>query len=187
MSWGLLVKRQTINVWVTPWFDSFCYGPSWIKLTIFCRIMTQTLMIFTIIDQDYDTDKLFPALGFGARVPPEGKVACSLFILSNIQPSFLPLWAIQQLNLSVFRASNFFASIAIISKSFVIAVQFWLNQVLILIILHSVRVFWLCGIFFFGKIHFSDDLSTKLVQNFHHGRAAYFINTISLKSFLPQG
>ena len=27
-----------------------------------------------IMDQDYDTDKLFPALGFGARVPPEGKV-----------------------------------------------------------------------------------------------------------------
>ena len=27
-----------------------------------------------VFDQDYDTDKLFPALGFGARVPPQGKV-----------------------------------------------------------------------------------------------------------------
>ena len=28
------------------------------------------------IIQDYDSDKLFPALGFGARLPPDGRV-CS--------------------------------------------------------------------------------------------------------------
>ena len=33
--------------------------------------------------QDYDTDKLFPALGFGARVPPEGKVY-SLFQILDV-------------------------------------------------------------------------------------------------------
>ena len=27
------------------------------------------------IIQDYDSDKLFPALGFGARLPPDGRVS----------------------------------------------------------------------------------------------------------------
>lgn len=27
------------------------------------------------IIQDYDTDKMFPALGFGARLPPDGRVS----------------------------------------------------------------------------------------------------------------
>ena len=36
----------------------------------------------------------------------------------------------------------------------------------------------------FSKIHFTADLSTKLVQNFHHGRTEDFINTISVK-FVP--
>jgi copine 5/8/9 len=32
------------------------------------------------IIQDYDTDKLFPALGFGAKVPPDGHVSHEIFL-----------------------------------------------------------------------------------------------------------
>jgi len=32
------------------------------------------------IIQDYDSDKLFPALGFGARIPPDGKVSHEFFL-----------------------------------------------------------------------------------------------------------
>jgi len=32
------------------------------------------------IIQDYDTDKLFPALGFGARLPPDGRVSHEFFL-----------------------------------------------------------------------------------------------------------
>lgn len=27
------------------------------------------------IIQDYDSDKMFPALGFGAKIPPDGRVS----------------------------------------------------------------------------------------------------------------
>jgi len=37
------------------------------------------------IIQDYDTDKMFPALGFGARIPPEGLVSHEFFL--NMDPS----------------------------------------------------------------------------------------------------
>ena len=37
------------------------------------------------IIQDYDTDKLFPALGFGARLPPDGRVSHEFFL--NLSPS----------------------------------------------------------------------------------------------------
>merc|ERR1712004_763363 len=37
------------------------------------------------IIQDYDTDKLFPALGFGARLPPDGRVSHQFFL--NFSPS----------------------------------------------------------------------------------------------------
>merc|ERR1712107_792520 len=37
------------------------------------------------IIQDYDTDKLFPALGFGARLPPDGRVSLQFFL--NFSPS----------------------------------------------------------------------------------------------------
>jgi len=32
------------------------------------------------IIQDYDSDKMFPALGFGARIPPDGKVSHEFFL-----------------------------------------------------------------------------------------------------------
>ena len=32
------------------------------------------------IIQDYDSDKLFPALGFGARLPPDGRVSHNFFL-----------------------------------------------------------------------------------------------------------
>ena len=35
------------------------------------------------IVQDYDTDKMFPALGFGARIPPDGRVSHEFFL--NLQ------------------------------------------------------------------------------------------------------
>merc|ERR1712130_242610 len=37
------------------------------------------------IIQDYDTDKLFPALGFGARLPPDGRVSHEFFL--NLSPT----------------------------------------------------------------------------------------------------
>ena len=37
------------------------------------------------IIQDYDADKLFPALGFGARLPPDGRVSHEFFL--NFHPS----------------------------------------------------------------------------------------------------
>ena len=37
------------------------------------------------IIQDYDADKLFPALGFGARLPPDGRVSHEFFL--NLHPS----------------------------------------------------------------------------------------------------
>ena len=30
--------------------------------------------------QDYDSDKMFPALGFGARIPPDGQVSHEFFL-----------------------------------------------------------------------------------------------------------
>ncbi|RZF34674.1 hypothetical protein LSTR_LSTR013162 [Laodelphax striatellus] len=37
------------------------------------------------IIQDYDSDKLFPVLGFGARLPPDGKVSHEFFV--NMDPN----------------------------------------------------------------------------------------------------
>jgi hypothetical protein len=34
------------------------------------------------IIQDYDSDKLFPVLGFGARLPPNGNVSHNFFVVS---------------------------------------------------------------------------------------------------------
>merc|ERR1712240_884190 len=38
------------------------------------------------IIQDYDTDKLFPALGFGARLPPDGRVSHQFFLNMTNDP-----------------------------------------------------------------------------------------------------
>jgi len=35
------------------------------------------------IIQDYDSDKLFPALGFGARLPPDGRVSFLSCLVSS--------------------------------------------------------------------------------------------------------
>merc|ERR1719510_854495 len=40
------------------------------------------------IIQDYDTDKQFPALGFGARIPPDGQVSHEFFL--NLSPDNNP-------------------------------------------------------------------------------------------------
>lgn len=46
---------------------------------------TQAIRAVGPILQDYDTDKQFPALGFGARVPPRGEVSHEFFL--NLHPS----------------------------------------------------------------------------------------------------
>merc|ERR1712062_192744 len=38
------------------------------------------------IVQDYDSDKMFPALGFGARVPPSGQVSHEFFLTLSESP-----------------------------------------------------------------------------------------------------
>lgn len=35
------------------------------------------------IVQDYDSDKLFPAYGFGAKLPPDGKISHVFPLVSN--------------------------------------------------------------------------------------------------------
>lgn len=35
------------------------------------------------IVQDYDSDKMFPALGFGARLPPDGRVSHEFALVSE--------------------------------------------------------------------------------------------------------
>ncbi len=35
------------------------------------------------IIQDYDSDKLFPAYGFGAKLPPDGKISHAFPLVSN--------------------------------------------------------------------------------------------------------
>lgn len=46
--------------------------------------MTALRSVGSII-QDYDSDKEFPVLGFGARIPPEGLVSHEFFV--NLQTS----------------------------------------------------------------------------------------------------
>ncbi|XP_025417468.1 copine-5-like isoform X2 [Sipha flava] len=45
----------------------------------------QALVAVGDIIQDYDSDKMFPALGFGARIPPHGNVSHEFFL--NLQAS----------------------------------------------------------------------------------------------------
>lgn len=35
------------------------------------------------IIQDYDSDKMFPALGFGAKLPPDGRVSHEFALVSQ--------------------------------------------------------------------------------------------------------
>lgn len=35
------------------------------------------------IIQDYDSDKMFPALGFGAKLPPDGRVSHEFALVST--------------------------------------------------------------------------------------------------------
>lgn len=35
------------------------------------------------IIQDYDSDKMFPALGFGAKLPPDGRISHEFALVSN--------------------------------------------------------------------------------------------------------
>ena len=37
------------------------------------------------IIQDYDSDKQFPVLGFGARLPPDGRISHEFFVNMNPQ------------------------------------------------------------------------------------------------------
>lgn len=36
------------------------------------------------IIQDYDSDKMFPALGFGAKLPPDGRVSHEFALVSDL-------------------------------------------------------------------------------------------------------
>lgn len=45
----------------------------------------QALTAVGEIIQDYDSDRLFPVLGFGARLPPDGRVSHEFFV--NMHPS----------------------------------------------------------------------------------------------------
>lgn len=40
------------------------------------------------IIQDYDSDKMFPALGFGAKLPPDGRVSHEFPLVSKSLGSF---------------------------------------------------------------------------------------------------
>lgn len=44
----------------------------------------QALTAVGEIIQDYDSDRLFPVLGFGARLPPDGQVSHQFFV--NMHP-----------------------------------------------------------------------------------------------------
>lgn len=40
------------------------------------------------IIQDYDSDKLFPAYGFGAKIPPDGKISHQFPLVRPRSPSY---------------------------------------------------------------------------------------------------
>ncbi len=44
------------------------------------------------IIQDYDSDKMFPALGFGAKLPPDGRVSHEFPLVSEQMFIFLLSW-----------------------------------------------------------------------------------------------
>ncbi|XP_075222008.1 copine-8-like [Lycorma delicatula] len=48
----------------------------------------QAILEVGSIIEDYDSDKLFPVLGFGARVPPDGKVSHEFYVNLNLTNPF---------------------------------------------------------------------------------------------------
>lgn len=46
----------------------------------------QTLLSVVTIIQDYDSDKQFPVLGFGAKVPPQGALSHEFFVNMMANP-----------------------------------------------------------------------------------------------------
>lgn len=45
----------------------------------------QAIWSVVSIIEDYDTDKQFPVLGFGAKIPPNGQVSHEFFVNMNPQ------------------------------------------------------------------------------------------------------
>lgn len=45
----------------------------------------QAIWSVVSIIEDYDSDKQFPVLGFGAKLPPNGRVAHDFFVNMNPQ------------------------------------------------------------------------------------------------------
>lgn len=45
----------------------------------------QAILSVVSIIEDYDSDKQFPVLGFGARLPPDGRVSHEFFV--NMHPT----------------------------------------------------------------------------------------------------
>ena len=74
------------------------------------------------IIEDYDSDKLFPTLGFGARIPPRGDVSHMFYVnghpdnpyceriggkeLKLFSKFFLPHWKIERIYIEI--ANEFF-------------------------------------------------------------------------------
>lgn len=52
---------------------------------------TMALRAVGEIIQDYDSDKMFPALGFGAKIPPDGRVSHEFPLVRPPPPPSLPL------------------------------------------------------------------------------------------------
>lgn len=52
------------------------------------------------IIQDYDSDKMFPALGFGAKLPPDGRVSHEFPLVSKLWGSFKLKYVFLSLSLS---------------------------------------------------------------------------------------
>ena len=50
---------------------------------------TQAIQSVGEIIEPYDTDKQFPALGFGAKVPPHGQVSFEFFLILPLQRNYI--------------------------------------------------------------------------------------------------
>lgn len=61
------------------------------------------------IIQDYDSDKMFPALGFGAKLPPDGRVSHEFPLVS--EPKSLLMRELPPVILPLNRGSVFLLSV----------------------------------------------------------------------------